>query len=135
MSTAPQTDLRFPIGAFIAPQAITSGDRARWIEPIASMPAKLRAAIAGLSDAQLQTPYRPGGWTVRQVVHHYADSHMNAFCRTKLALTETNPTIKPYDESAWAMSADYELPIELSLGIVEGVHARWVALLRSLRPD
>jgi len=95
----------------------------------------LRAAVAGLDNRQLDTPYRPGGWTVRQVVHHVADSHMNGLIRTKLALTESAPTIKPYDENAWAQLADARLPIDVSLPIIDGVHTRWVTVLRSLSPE
>lgn len=105
------------------------------INDIEAMPTTLRAAVQALSDPQLDTPYRPGGWTVRQVVHHVADSHMNGMIRTKLALTESNPAIKPYDEEAWALLADARLPIDVSLTIVDAVHLRWVRVLRSLTPE
>jgi hypothetical protein len=105
----------------------------QWITEIAEAPAKMRAAVAGLTPQQLDTPYRPGGWTVRTVIHHVPDSHMNAYIRFKLALTEDQPTIKPYDEKAWAGLADYSsTPIEASLALLEGLHERWVQLLRSL---
>ena len=125
-------DLSYPIGRFSYPPSTTPAQRQQWIAEIAEAPAKLRAAVAGLNAAQLDTPYRPGGWTVRQVVHHVPDSHMNAYVRVKLALTEENPIIKPYDEKAWAMLADRAAPIEISLGLLEGLHDRWVQLLRSL---
>jgi len=102
------------------------------VDAIAAMPAALSAAVAGLTDAQLDTPYRDGGWSPRQVVHHLADSHMNAYTRFKLGLTEDNPTIKPYDEVAWAETADNRTPVGLSIGIVDGVHQRLVVLLKTL---
>ena len=104
------------------------------IEGIAALPSLMREAVRGLSDPQLDTPYRPGGWTVRQVVHHVPDSHMHAYVRLKLALTEDTPTIKPYDEKPWAELADSQMPIEVSLGLLDGIHARWVTLLRAMRP-
>ena len=129
-------DLRYPIGRFetVTPGSSTITDRAAHIANIAALPANLRAAVHGLSDAQLDTPYRPGGWTVRQLVHHVADSHANAYCRIKLALTEENPTIKPYDEERWAMLPDATLPIEVSLVMLEAIHERWVTLLEALEP-
>jgi hypothetical protein len=102
---------------------------------IEQLPARLRAAVAGLDDRQLDTPYRVDGWTVRQVVHHLADSHINALVRLKLALTESHPTIKPYDENAWAVLPDVRMPIAVSLAILDGVHARMVIILRSLTPE
>ena len=129
------TDLSYPIGRFERPAASTSADRALRIANLAALPANLRGAVAGLTEPQLDTPYRPGGWTVRQVVHHLADSHMQGYARVKLALTESNPVIKPYDETAWAELPDSALPIALSLGILDGVHARLDALLRSLTPE
>lgn len=127
-------DPRHPIGRFQPPAVVTSADRARFIGDIRELPRQLRDAVAGLTDEQLDTPYRDGGWTVRQVVHHLADSHMNSFVRFKLALTEDSPMIKPYDESAWAETADsLELPLEPSIAILDGLHRRWVALLQSLR--
>ena len=104
-----------------------------WIAEVAEAPAKLRVAVAGLSNEQLDTPYRDGGWTVRQVIHHVPESHMNAYIRFKLALTENEPTIKPYDEAAWAETPDVrETPIEVSLALLENLHTRWVVLLKSL---
>jgi hypothetical protein len=117
------------------PDAVTASMRAEAIAAIATLPMTLRAAVRGLSDAQLDTPYRPGGWTVRQVVHHVADSHMNAFVRLKLALTEENPTVKPYDEKAFANLADQRLPVDVSLLLLDGLHARWTAVLTPLTPE
>jgi hypothetical protein len=129
-------DLRYPIGKAQPRQSLTPEERPAMIEQIAGMPARLKAAVSGLNAAQLDTPYRPGGWTVRQVVHHYADSHMNSFVRFKLALTEDSPTIKPYNEKLWAETPDAKNPpIDLSLGLIEGLHARWVLLLRSMAPQ
>ncbi len=125
-------DLRYPVGRFTPPAASAPGLRATQIETLRRLPERLREAVRGLSDAQLDTPYREGGWTVRQVVHHLADSHANSYVRFKLALTEDWPTIKPYDEAAWAKLADSQLPIDNSLAFVEGLHGRWVALLNSL---
>jgi hypothetical protein len=124
--------LRYPVGQFDGTQAFTPVSRAVAIDRIAAVPADLRAAVSGLDDRQLDTPYRPGGWTVRQVVHHLADSHMNGLTRTKLALTENAPVIKPYDENAWAVLDDARLPIDISLAIVDGIHARWAAVFRSM---
>jgi hypothetical protein len=128
-------DPRYPIGKFEKPAIITPDDRARAIATLAELPEMLRNAVEGLDTAQLSTPYREGGWTVRQVVHHIADSHMNASVRMRLALTEDWPTIKPYDEQAWAMLRDYASPIEWSLELVESLHARWVMLLQSLSEE
>jgi hypothetical protein len=126
-------DLRYPIGPFTQDPSPTPGKRRDWIAAIAAAPARLRQAVAGLSDAQLETPYRPGGWTVRQVVHHVPDSHMNAYIRLKLALTEDSPTIKPYDETAWAMVADSaRTPVATSLTLLEALHERWVIVLESM---
>jgi len=128
-------DLRFPVGPFVFDPATTPDKRAACIREIAAAPALMRAAVGGLTDRQIDTPYRPGGWTVRQVVHHVPDSHLNAYCRYKLALTEDNPTIKPYDEAAWANLADTaRTPVEVSLVAVEALHTRWVALLESMTP-
>lgn len=129
------TDLRYPIGEFMMPASVTSAMRTAAIAAIADLPVKMRAAVRGLTEKQLDTPYRPGGWTVRQVVHHVPDSHMNALIRLKLALTEENPTVKPYDEKAFAELADQQLPIDVSLAILDGLHARWTALLRALAPE
>jgi len=125
-------DLRYPIGRFRAVMPITSELRSAAIDAIAGLPERMRAAVADLNDEQLDTPYRPEGWTVRQLVHHVADSHMNAFIRVKLTLTEDNPTIKPYDENTWAVLADMRLPVEVSLGIIDGIHARWSAVYHAM---
>jgi len=126
--------LRYPTGRFHRPRApLTDAQRSEMIDTIARTPAELRSAVRGLSDAQLDTPYRPGGWTIRQVVHHVPDSHMNAFIRFKLALTEDTPTIKPYDEAAWATLADArDTPIETSLTLLATLHDRWVRLMRAM---
>jgi uncharacterized damage-inducible protein DinB len=130
--TSPALDARYPIGKFERPASVTSEDRSRFIQDIQTLPLDLRKAVAGLSDSQLDTPYREGGWTVRQVVHHVADSHMNSFVRFKLALTESNPVIKPYDEAAWAQTADAQnMPIEASLALLDGLHERWAVLMRA----
>lgn len=126
-----QDDPRYPIGRF-DPATAAPSMRAANIETLRHAPERLRAAISGLSDAQLDTPYREGGWTVRQVVHHLADSHANAYIRVKLALTEDWPTVKPYDEAAWAKLADSREPIDGSLAIFEALHRRWLALLAPL---
>ena len=129
-------DLRFPIGRFSPPASSLPGIRAAHIETLRVLPERLSAAVNGLSDAQLDTPYRDGGWTVRQVVHHVADSHANSYVRFKLALTEDWPTIKPYDEAAWANLADgRELPVGVSLTLIEALHGRWVRLLESLTEE
>lgn len=127
-------DPRYPIGKFEMPAAITPQRRQQAMDEIASTPAKMRAAVKGLDDAQLDTPYREGGWTVRQVVHHVPDSHANALIRLKLALTEDKPTIKPYNEAAWAKLADAKMPIEASQTFLDSVHARWDRIWRSLKP-
>lgn len=127
------TDPRFPIGTFKMPEPVGASQRAEWIDTIAQTPARLRTAIQGLSEAQFDTPYREGGWTVRQVIHHVPDSHMNAYVRFKLALTEDEPTVKPYSEGAWARLTDSSAtPLEVSLTLLEALHERWVILLRSL---
>ena len=129
-------DPRYPIGDFQMPAPVTPARRQQAIEEIAATPAKMRAAVKGLSDAQLDTPYREGGWTVRQVVHHVADSHLNAYVRLKLALTEEKPTIKPYDEAAWAKLADSKsTPTEVSLVLLASVHDRFDRIWRSLEPE
>src|SRR5262245_17408967 len=126
-------DLRYPIGPFQRPTSLSAVERRAAIDDIAAAPAKLRAAVRGLNESQLETPYRPDGWTVRQVVHHVPESHLNAYTRFKLALTEDNPTIKPYDEDAWAKTADVRsTPIETSLVLLESLHDRWVRLLESV---
>jgi DinB superfamily len=126
-------DLRYPVGRYEAPARITAADRTEWLRDLEELPTKLRSAVAGLDERQLDTPYRPGGWSVRQVVHHLPDSHMNAYSRFRLGLTEDSPTIKPYDEAAWAELADAKTaPIEHSLSLLEHLHARWLVLLHSL---
>ena len=126
-------DLRYPIGPMPLPEQITTEERRGWIRDIAETPAKLRAAVAGLSERQLEEPYRPGGWTIRQVVHHVPDSHLNMYVRFKLALTEETPTIKPYDEARWATLPDVAAtPVEVSLQLLESLHVRWVALMAGL---
>ena len=127
-------DLRYPTGRFAYDGVVTAESRGRRIETIAETPAAMLSAVERLTDAQLDTPYRPGGWAVRQVVHHVPDSHMNAYTRFKLALTEETPTIRPYDEARWAELADSQAPVEHSLRLLEALHERWVSLLRSLAP-
>ena len=127
--------LRYPIGRFAPPASQEPEVRAAQIESIRLLPERLGAAIHGLSDAQLDTPYREGGWTARQVVHHVADSHANAFIRTKLALTEDWPTVNAYNEAAWARLEDSRLPVDLSLSLIGALHGRWAALLESLSED
>ena len=126
-------DPRYPIGKYTPPQEATPALRQQAIDSIAATPAKLKAALSGLNDAQLDTPYRDGGWTVRQVAHHVPDSHLNAYVRFRLALTENQPTIKPYEEARWAELADAKsAPVAVSLALLEPLHDRWVRLLRSL---
>ena len=125
-------DLRYPIGPLDRAAPITPERRQLAKDAIRELPARLRAAVGGLSDAQLDTPYRPGGWSVRQLVHHVADSHMNGYIRVKLALTEETPTIKPYDENAWALLADMKLPVDVSLRLIDSIHARWAAVYRAM---
>ncbi|MBK7708982.1 MAG: putative metal-dependent hydrolase [Acidobacteria bacterium] len=131
-TTATSNDLRYPIGKFDPSRVITPEIRAANVAAIRDLPGKIEAAIAGLSDGQLDTEYRPEGWTVRQTVHHVADSHINSFCRFKLALTEDVPTIRPYAEARWAELADSLLPLDSSLAIIRGVHHRLHILLESL---
>lgn len=129
------TDLRYPIGRFDIAAPLTGASRAVALSDLEALPALLRTALTGLTEAQLDTPYRPEGWSVRQLVHHLADSHVNAVTRVRLALTEDAPTIKPYLEKAWAELDDARaMPVASSLAILDGLHARWVALLRA-RPD
>ena len=128
-------DLSYPVGRFDPAAPVTPAMRGLAIEEVAQLPSRLRAAVDGLSSAQLDTPYRPGGWTVRQVVHHVADSHANGYIRMKLGLTEDTPTIKPYDQDEWAGLPDMGLPIDVSLAILDGVHSRWATLWRALGPE
>jgi uncharacterized damage-inducible protein DinB len=130
------SDLSFPIGRFQRPDSLTDAQRRAAIETIAETPKRFRAAVSGLDDRQLDTPYRPDGWTVRQVVHHVPDSHLNAFVRFKLALTEDHPTIKPYNEAEWAKLEDARsTPIETSLSLLDHLHDRWVRVLRAMKPN
>src|SRR5215213_8562876 len=127
------SDPRYPVGKFERRDTLSPNERKAAIDAIAQVPEKMRAAVRGLDDKQLDTPYRDGGWTVRQVVHHVPDSHLNAYVRVKLALTEESPTIKPYDEARWAALSDArDTPIETSLTLLESLHKRWDILLRSL---
>ena len=129
-------DLRYPIGKFVVAAADTAELRQRYIDQIAACPAELRRAVTGLSPAQLDTPYRDGGWTVRQVVHHLPDSHMNAYVRHKLAATEEQPTIRPYKEALWAELPDAKrADTELSLALLDALHARWTHFLQTLPPE
>jgi hypothetical protein len=127
--------LRYPIGRFVMPTTpLREAERTILIETIAEAPTYFRAGVSGLSDLQFDTPYREGGWSIRQIVHHMPDSHMNAYIRFKLALTEKHPTIKPYNEVAWARLPDsLGTPIMTSIVTLEGIHDRWVLLLGALR--
>ncbi len=128
-------DLSYPIGKF-QPTEVTAELRQQFIQTIEELPKKLREAVAGMSEEQLETPYRPGGWTVKQVVHHVADSHANSLIRLKLGLTEDTPTIKPYMEDRWAELADSKhAPVELSLNQIDSIHARWVLVLKSMSAE
>jgi uncharacterized damage-inducible protein DinB len=130
------TDLRYPIGKFQNPGSLSEEQRSVLIQQIADTPANLRSAVRALSQAQLDTPYRPGGWTVRQVVHHVPESHMNSYVRFKLALTEEEPTIKTYAEDRWAELADASAtPVEVSLALLDSLHDRWLWLLRSMTAE
>ena len=125
-------DLRYPVGPFKFEGTLSPEQRQALIDEIAVTPEKMRAAVSGLSEEQLDTPYRPDGWTVRQVVHHVPDSHLNSYCRFKLALTEEHPTIRAYDENLWAHTDDaLRAPVEISLDLLEALHRRWVLFLRS----
>jgi hypothetical protein len=123
-------DLRYPIGRFTPVLPATPAHRASALDDLAALPARMRDAVAALDDRQLDTPYRPGGWTVRQVVHHVADSHLNAYIRLKLTLTEETPSIKPYDENAWAGLPDMRMPVAVSLALIESAHARALTICR-----
>jgi uncharacterized damage-inducible protein DinB len=129
-------DIRYPIGKFVQPEIFVQEDLKSWIDDIKIFPKQLQEAVDGLDTEQLNTPYREGGWTVAQVVHHLADAHMNAFIRTKLVITEDLPTVKPFEENDWAETAEASsFPIEASLKLLEGLHERWGALLESLEPE
>jgi uncharacterized damage-inducible protein DinB len=126
-------DIRYPIGTWKRQPAIDAATRASLIDQIAAAPAGLASAVAGLSDAQLDTPYRPEGWTPRQIVHHVADSHLNAYTRFKFGICEESPAIKAYDETTWAKTADGRAaPVEMSLRLIDALHQRWIYFLRSL---
>lgn len=130
-------DLRYPIGKFVFERTLSDTERRTLIDQIAATPEKMRAAVAGLDDSQLDTAYRPEGWTVRQVVHHVPESHLNSYTRFKLAITEDEPVIKPYFEDRWARLDDaLNAPVEISLSLLDALHDRWVWFLRSLKsPD
>jgi len=134
--TSPEQNLSFPIGRWQRKPVLSADERLTALGDIAAAPGNLASAVSGLSEQQIDTPYRPGGWTVRQLVHHVADSHMNAYTRFRLALTEDNPTIKPYDEAKWAMLEDaHTMPVNVSLDLLARLHERWSVLLRSMKPD
>ncbi len=127
---------QYPVGRFEHEGPVSDEQLRAWIGEISALPAQMRAAARGLSAEQLDTPYRPGGWTLRQVIHHVPDSHMNAFVRFKWALTEDTPTIKAYDETAWAELGDTRVaPVETSLDLLSALHARWVALMGTMAPE
>jgi len=129
-------DLRYPLGRWVPPAAAGAAQVSGWLDEIADAPARLRAAVEGLPEGQLDTAYRPGGWTVRQVVHHLADSHVNVYTRFRLAMTEDEPAIRPYDEAAWAELDDARRgPIEASLQLIAALHERWVRLAQAISPD
>lgn len=127
--------LKYPVGKFVVPESYSDASRVKNLQAIKDLPAKLRAATSDLSNDQLDVPYRVGGWCTRQIVHHLADSHMNSFIRFKLAMTEDNPTIKPYDQDAWAKGPDASLPIEHSLAILDGVHARLAHVMENMSSE
>jgi uncharacterized damage-inducible protein DinB len=135
-SSSSEADLRYPVGRFQPPTEVTGASRAALIQEIEEFPGLLEETVAGLNDEQLDTPYRPGGWTVRQVVHHLADSHLNSYQRYRLALTEDAPLISAYKEAAWAELPDAKkLPVDISLALIASLHARWVFLVRSLTDE
>lgn len=127
------SDPRYPVGKFERPSTVSAAERERFIAEVEACPGQMRSALAGLDERQLETPYRDGGWTVRQVVHHVPDSHMNAYCRFRLALTEDEPAIRTYEESRWAELPDAKTgPVDWSLDLLDALHLRWVALMRSM---
>ena len=131
-----QDSLKYPIGRFSVPDSITEENIEQWISEIESFPSELEGALAQVTEEQLNTPYRPDGWTIRQVVHHVADSHLNSYIRFKWAMTEKNPTIKGYDENVWAQLEDSKnAPVEVSVAMIKGIHSRWVVFLRTLSMD
>jgi uncharacterized damage-inducible protein DinB len=127
-------DQRFPIGKY-EPKPFSAEQKEKWLTDILFLPRQLEMAILNLDEQQLETPYREEGWTVRQVIHHVADSHMNAFIRCKLGLTETNPTIKPYEEALWAEQSDYKLAVNISLTLLHALHNRWYDLLKHMKDE
>jgi uncharacterized damage-inducible protein DinB len=130
------TDLRYPVGKWSPAPAIDADTRRKLIADIDALPRQLAAAVEGLDDGRLDTPYRPEGWTPRQIVNHVMDSHLNAYIRFKLAVTEDNPTIKPYDEKTWAETIDGRTTaVSVTLPVIDGLHQRWVQFLRSLEPS
>ena len=130
-----QNDLRYPVGPYRRTERVGRAELDAWISELEALPRHLRKAADGMGDQELDTPYRPGGWTARQVVHHIADGHMSAYTRFRLALTEETPTVKPFEETRWAELVDAKSgPVEPSLAVVDGLHQRWVMLLRSM-PD
>ena len=128
-------DLSYPIGKYDKDKKITREQRKQFIKEIAELPNTLRKAVKILHDEQLDTPYRPEGWTIRQVIHHVGDSHMNSFIRFKLALSEDNPTIRPYAEDLWAETAEYKMPVDVSLTLIDSIHQRWTVLLESMSDE
>ncbi|MFP7492747.1 putative metal-dependent hydrolase [Terribacillus saccharophilus] len=128
-------DRRYPIGQFEVKGMITETLIAQWVEEISLLPEQVHALVDKLSDSELMYTYREGGWTIKQLVHHLADSHLNSFIRFKLALTEENPIIKPYEEAEWAKLADYELPPQAAVNLLSSIHRKWVALLQSLSTE
>jgi hypothetical protein len=133
MTVMTETSVQYPVGRFTEPTTVSDGMRRAAIDEIAALPDAMRAAVHGLSAAQIDTPYRDGGWMVREVVHHVADSHMHAYIRVKFALTEESPTIRPYDEALWSQLPDVAaLPIDISLSLLTALHARWASCLRGL---
>ena len=131
-----KTDLRYPLGRYEPPAQITAEQRVEWIGELDALAGRLREAVEGLNERQLDTAYRPGGWTVRQVVHHYPDSHLNSYVRFRLALTEETPTVKTYEEARWAELPDAKsAPVEMSLKLLETLHRRWVMLLRAMTDE
>jgi hypothetical protein len=136
METLELDTLRYPVGRFTFPSEVSVSERKEMLDIIEALPAKMRAAVEGLNDKQLDTSYRDGGWTVRQVVHHVFDSHVNAYIRMKLAVTEDTPTIKPYDQDKWSELSDARTaPVEISLSLLDGVHKRWIIFLQSLEVE
>ncbi len=136
MSSEELEKLKYPIGKFSAPKEFSKALYDQWIQTIDELPKKLTTAVNNLTDKQLDTPYREGGWTVRQVVHHLADSHLNSYIRFKLAMTEDLPTIKPYSEDRWAeLEEAKHAPVEISLLLIVALHKRWVLFLKTLTED